>query len=219
MPHREKRRRPAYTLGEGIVNSVSHGLGAALAAAGTAILIVYAAWHHNVWAIVSCAVYGASLFLLYMSSTLYHSFQQPSVKALFRIFDHCTIFLLIAGTYTPITLVTLRGSNPALGWTLFGVVWAAAVVGIVLTAIDLERFKLFSMICYVAMGWVIVVAIRPLMAVLPVGGLWLLVSGGLAYTVGITFFVIHVRYMHSIWHFFVLAGSVLHFLAILLYVI
>ena len=137
----------------------------------------------------------------------------------FRIFDHCTIFLLIAGTYTPITLVTLRGYNPALGWTLFGVVWAAAVVGIVLTAIDLERFKLFSMICYVAMGWVIVVAIRPLMAALPVGGLWLLVSGGLAYTVGITFFVIHVRYMHSIWHFFVLAGSVLHFLAILLYVI
>lgn len=219
MPHPEKRIRPTYTLGEEIVNSVSHGLGAALSAAGTAILIVFAAWQHNVWAIVSCAIYGASLFLLYMSSTLYHSFQQPRVKALFRIFDHCTIFLLIAGTYTPFTLVTLRSYDPVLGWSLFGVVWAAAVLGIVLNSVDLERFKIFSMVCYVAMGWVIVVAMKPLLATLPAGGIWLLLAGGLAYTVGITFFVIRVRYMHSIWHFFVLAGSVLHFLSILLYVI
>lgn len=219
MPHKAKKINQFYTLGEEILNSVTHGLGAALAAAGTAILIVFSAWHHNIWAVVSCAVYGATLLILYTSSTLYHSFQSPRVKALFRIFDHCTIYLLIAGTYTPYTLVTLRQADPALGWSLFALVWAAAIVGIVLTAIDLERFKIFSMICYFAMGWVIVFAVRPLIANLAPAGLWLLLAGGLAYTGGITFFAIKVPYMHSIWHFFVLAGSILHFLSILLYVI
>ncbi len=219
MPRKAKKINQFYTLGEEIVNSVSHGLGAALAAAATALMVTLSAWHHNVWAIVSCAIYGATMFILYTSSTLYHSFQSPRVKALFRIFDHCTIYLLIAGTYTPYTLVTLREYSPTVGWTLFIVVWAAAVLGIVLTAIDLERFKIFSMVCYIAMGWAVLFAIRPLMACLDPAGLWLLLAGGLAYTVGITFFVIRIRYMHSIWHFFVLAGSILHFLSVFLYVI
>ncbi len=219
MPQKSKKINQFYTLGEEIVNSVSHGLGAALAAAGTALLMVFSAWHHNVWAIVSCAVYGATLLILYTSSTLYHSFQSPRLKALFRVFDHCTIYLLIAGTYTPYTLVTLRQYNPVLGWTLFALVWTAAAVGIVLTAVDLERFKVFSMICYISMGWVIVFAMRPLIACLAPAGLWLLLAGGIAYTAGILFFAINVRYMHSIWHFFVLAGSVLHFLSVLLYVV
>ena len=164
----------------------------------------------------SSIVYSFSLFALYLASTLYHACPNRRVKGVLQVLDHCSIFLLIAGTYTPYTLITLRG---AFGWTLFAVVWGAAIVGVVLNAIDVQKYSRVSMVCYVAMGWVVVLAIRPLMASLAWNGLVLLALGGVFYTVGIVFYVIRRSYMHSIWHLFVLAGSVCHYLSILLYVI
>ncbi len=211
-----KEYLPHYTLGEEIFNSVSHGVGVALACVGFGILIVLSALYGDAWAVSSSIVYSFSLFALYLASTLYHACPNRRVKGVLQVLDHCSIFLLIAGTYTPYTLITLRG---ALGWTLFGVVWGAAIVGVVLNAIDVQKYSRISLACYVAMGWVVVLAIRPLMASLAWRGLVLLALGGVFYTVGIVFYVIRRSYMHSIWHLFVLAGSVCHYLSILLYVI
>ena len=211
-----KEYLPHYTLGEEIFNSVSHGVGVALACVGFGILIVLSALYGDAWAVSSSIVYSFSLFALYLASTLYHACPNRRVKGVLQVLDHCSIFLLIAGTYTPYTLITLRG---ALGWTLFAVVWGAAIVGVVLNAIDVRKYSRISMVCYVAMGWVVVLAIRPLMASLAWRGLVLLALGGVFYTVGIVFYVIRRNYMHSIWHLFVLAGSVCHYLSILLYVI
>lgn len=211
-----KEYLPHYTLGEEIFNSVSHGVGVALACVGFGILIVLSALYGDAWAVSSSIVYSFSLFALYLVSTLYHACPNRRVKGVLQVLDHCSIFLLIAGTYTPYTLITLRG---ALGWSLFAVVWGAAIVGVVLNAIDVQKYSRISMVCYVAMGWVVVLAIRPLMASLAWNGLVLLALGGVFYTVGIVFYVIRRSYMHSIWHLFVLAGSVCHYLSILLYVI
>lgn len=211
-----KEYLPHYTLGEEIFNSVSHGVGVALACVGFGILIVLSALYGDAWAVSSSIVYSFSLFALYLASTLYHACPNRRVKGVLQVLDHCSIFLLIAGTYTPYTLITLRG---ALGWTLFAVVWGAAIVGVVINAIDVQKYSRVSMVCYVAMGWVVVLAIRPLMASLAWNGLVLLALGGVFYTVGIVFYVIRRSYMHSIWHLFVLAGSVCHYLSILLYVI
>ncbi|RHT69306.1 hemolysin III family protein [Ruminococcaceae bacterium AM28-23LB] len=211
-----KEYLPHYTLGEEIFNSVSHGVGVALACVGFGILIVLSALYGDAWAVSSSIVYSFSLFALYLASTLYHACPNRRVKGVLQVLDHCSIFLLIAGTYTPYTLITLRG---ALGWSLFAVVWGAAIVGVVLNAIDVQKYSRISMVCYVAMGWVVVLAIRPLMASLAWNGLVLLALGGVFYTVGIVFYVIRRSYMHSIWHLFVLAGSVCHYLSILLYVI
>lgn len=204
---------PRYTLGEEIFNGVSHGAGAVLSVAGTVVLIVCAAIYSDAWAVVSSCIYGASLIILYTMSTLYHSITNKRAKAFFRIMDHNTIFVLIAGTYTPITLAVLRG---AWGWVLFSVVWAAAIVGIALNSIDLERFKKLSIVCYVAMGWVIVFAIKPLIDSAPMLSLVFLVIGGVFYTGGIVFYAIkRVRYFHSVWHLFTIAGSAFHYFAIL----
>ena len=211
-----KEYLPHYTLGEEIFNSVSHGVGVALACVGFGILIVLSALYGDAWAVSSSIVYSFSLFALYLASTLYRACPNRRVKGVLQVLDHCSIFLLIAGTYTPYTLITLRG---ALGWSLFAVVWGAAIVGVVLNAIDVQKYSRISMVCYVAMGWVVVLAIRPLMASLAWNGLVLLALGGVFYTVGIVFYVIRRSYMHSIWHLFVLAGSVCHYLSILLYVI
>ena len=211
-----KEYLPHYTLGEEIFNSVSHGVGVALACVGFGILIVLSALYGDAWAVSSSIVYSFSLFALYLASTLYHACPNRRVKGVLQVLDHCSIFLLIAGTYTPYTLINLRG---ALGWSLFAVVWGAAIVGVVLNAIDVQKYSRISMVCYVAMGWVVVLAIRPLMASLAWNGLVLLALGGVFYTVGIVFYVIRRSYMHSIWHLFVLAGSVCHYLSILLYVI
>lgn len=204
---------PRYTLGEEIFNGVSHGAGAVLSVAGTVVLIVCAAIYSDAWAVVSSCIYGASLIILYTMSTLYHSITNKRAKAFFRIMDHNTIFVLIAGTYTPITLAVLRG---AWGWVLFSVVWTAAIVGIALNSIDLERFKKLSIVCYVAMGWVIVFAIKPLIDSAPALSLVFLIIGGVFYTAGIIFYAIkRVRYFHSVWHLFTIAGSAFHYFAIL----
>lgn len=210
-------RTPRYTLGEEIFNAVSHGVGGLLGIAGTAVLIVLAALHSDPIGIVACSVYGGSLIVLYTMSTLYHAITNRHAKKFFRIMDHDTIFLLIAGTYTPITLVPLRG---ALGWTLFGVVWGAAIIGIVLNSINLERFRKISVVCYVAMGWVIIFAIKPMIERCTPLSLWFLLIGGLFYTVGIVFYAIKSkRYFHSVWHLFTITGSVFHFFSIMLMVL
>lgn len=206
-----------YTLGEEIFNSVTHGVGSLLSIAGTAVLIVLAAIHGGAWEVVSCAIFGASLILLYTMSTLYHALTNKHAKSFFRIMDHDTIFFLIAGTYTPITLIPLRG---AVGWVLFGVIWGAAALGIVMNSIDLEKFRKPSIICYALMGWAIVFAIKPMLAHCTPLSLWFLLIGGLCYTGGIVFYVIKSKkYFHSIWHIFTVAGSVFHYFSVVLMVV
>ena len=202
-----------YSLGEEIFNSVSHGVGGLLAIAGTVVLIVLSALQKDPWKVVSSSVFGASLIMLYVMSTLYHAITNEKAKGVMRIMDHITIFLLIAGTYTPLTLVALRG---AVGWVLFGLIWGVSVLGIVLNAIDLEKFRKISLVCYIAMGWGIVFAIKPLIEALPKISLIFLLTGGLAYSVGVIFYAIKkVKYFHSVWHLFTIAGSVFHYFAIL----
>lgn len=202
-----------YTLGEEIFNSVSHGVGALLAIAGTVVLIVITALYSDPWGVVSSAVYGGALIILYTMSTLYHAITNEKAKQVMRVMDHVTIFLLIAGTYTPITLVTLRGT---LGWVLFGFIWGAAALGIVLNAIDLERFRKISVVCYIIMGWAIIAAIVPLINSLPTISLVFLLIGGVLYSVGVIFYAIKkIKYFHSIWHLFTIGGSVFHYFAIL----
>lgn len=202
-----------YTLGEEIFNSVSHGVGALLAIAGTVVLIVMTALYSDPWGVVSSAVYGGALIILYTMSTLYHAITNEKAKRVMRVMDHVTIFLLIAGTYTPITLVTLRGT---LGWVLFGFIWGAAALGIVLNAIDLERFRKISVVCYIIMGWAIIAAIVPLINSLPTISLVFLLIGGVLYSVGVIFYAIKkIKYFHSIWHLFTIGGSVFHYFAIL----
>lgn len=209
---------PKYSLGEELLNALSHGIGAALGIAALCLCVYISAVHNNSWGIISSWIFGLSMIILYSMSCLYHSFKPNNAKRVFRIFDHCTIFLLIAGTYTPFTLVSLRDT---VGWPLFGIVWGAAIIGIVLNAIDMERFEKLSMVCYLAMGWCIIFAFRPLMASVALPGIKLLLAGGIIYTVGAILYGIgdKVKYMHSVWHFFVLAGSILHFFCIYLYVL
>lgn len=207
-----------YTVGEEIFNSVSHGVGAALSIAALVIVVVAAALGGGGWvSIVSACIYGSTLIILYMASTLYHAIQNNLAKKILRIFDHSSIFLLIAGTYTPYTLVTLKDNK--MGIILFGVIWGAAILGVILNSISIAKFKIFSLILYVVMGWAVVFAIKPMLENLAVPGLVLLLVGGVAYTGGLVFYGMKkYKYMHSIWHLFVLAGSVLHFLSIVLYV-
>lgn len=206
-----------YSLGEEIFNSVTHGIGGGLSIAGTVVLIVCAAIYSNAWGVVSSAIFGASLIILYTMSTLYHAITNPKAKSFFRIMDHNTIFFLIAGTYTPITLVPLRG---ALGWVLFGIIWAAAIVGIVFTSINLEKFRKPSVVCYILMGWAIIFAVKPMLDNVNALSLWFILIGGLFYTVGIIFYVHkEKKYFHSVWHLFTIAGSIFHYFAVLMFII
>ena len=205
-----------YTLGEEVMNAVTHGLGTILAVAGANLLIASSALQGDPYKLGSSIVYGVSLTLLYLMSTVYHGVASSRAKEILRIFDHCSIFLLIAGTYTPFALVTLREHR---GWLLFGAIWAAAVVGITLNAISLRRFEKLSLACYVAMGWAVVFQAGTLAAALSPAGLVLLVAGGICYTGGILFYKLRRPYMHGVWHLFVLAGSVCHFLCVLFDVI
>lgn len=210
-----KKRK--YTLGEEIFSSVSHGVGACLSIAGTVVLLVCSVIYANAWAVVSSAIYGGSLIILYTMSTLYHSFTNEKVKKFFQIMDHNTIFLLIAGTYTPITLYILGGVT---GWVLFGIVWLSAIVGITMNSINLEKAKIPSLICYVATGWVIIFAIKPLIAKVPFLSALFLLLGGVIYTLGIIFYAIKkVKYFHPVWHIFTVLGSTFHYFAILIAVI
>ncbi len=204
-------------LKEETINAATHGLGAVLGLGGLALLVVMAALHGNVWHIVSCSIYGATLVLLFTSSTLYHSFRGERVKHAFRIVDHASIYLLIAGTYTPFLLVNLRGGW---GWSLFGVIWGLALAGIVFQIFFVQRFRLAQTLIYLAMGWLVVIAAKPLFASVPKAGLLWLLLGGLSYTVGAIFYLWKkLPYHHAIWHLFVLGGSICHYFAILFYVL
>lgn len=209
---------PKYTLGEELMNSISHGVGAGLGIAALVLCIVKSAIAHDGYKLASSIVFGITVTLLYLMSCLYHALKVNKAKRVFRVMDHCTIFLLIAGTYTPFTLVTLHGP---VGWWLFGVVWGVAVLGVVLNAISLKRFAKLSVLCYLGMGWVILVAFRPLASILHPTGLYLLIAGGVAYTLGAILYAVGSKrkYFHSIFHFFCMIGTVLHFLAVYLYVL
>lgn len=205
-----------YTTGEEIGHAVSHGVGAIFAVAATTMMVAIAVQQAD-WAKLGAGIiFGLSLMMLYLMSTLYHAVQSPRAKEILRVFDHCSIFLLIAGTYTPFTMVTLRDSVG--GW-LSAFIWGATVLGVVLNIISVDRFEKLSMVCYLGMGWAIVFTLKPLMQSLTPGGMALLVAGGLFYTVGVLFYRrTKTPYMHFVWHLFVLGGSVCHFLAVLLYI-
>ena len=203
------------TLGEEIANSVSHGVGTLLSIAGAVVAIVMAAIHNTAIGVVSACLYGASLIMLYSFSTLYHSLTNKSAKRVFRVFDHCAIFILILGSYIPICLTMIGG---ALGWTLFGINAACTVLGVVFISINLERWKKLSMALYLVMGWSILFSIKPFLAVVDWSGLPFLVGGGVAYTAGVIFYKARPKYMHFIWHIFVIAGSVLQYFFMLFYV-
>jgi len=204
-------------VGEEIAHGVTHGLGIALSIAGLAVLVAFASLRGNARHVVACSIFGATLILLYSASTLYHSIPMPRVKNALRVLDHCAIYLLIAGTYTPFTLIVLRG---AWGWTLLAVVWGLAILGILFKLKTTGRHGVLSTVLYIALGWCIVVAAGPLVHRLAPGGLVLLVLGGLSYTAGIAFYAWRrLPYHHAVWHLFVLAGSAFHFFAVLFYVI
>jgi hemolysin III len=204
-----------YTVGEEITHSVSHGIGTGLSIAGLTVLVVLAVLYGNVYQTVGFSIYGTSLVILYLASTLYHSFQQPRVKYIFRLIDHAAIYLLIAGTYTPFLLIAIRG---VWGWTLLIIIWGLALLGISFKTLFTHRFEKISVLTYILMGWLSLVLINELVANLPVSGLIWLAVGGVVYTVGVLFYALHrIPYTHAIWHVFVLGGSICHYVAILLY--
>lgn len=206
-----------YTKKEEVVNAITHGVGVLLSIAALVFLIIFSVQKGSAWHVVISVIYGVSMLLLYVSSTLVHSFPAGKTKDLFEIFDHSAIYLFIAGTYTPIMPLVIQGT---LGWTLLGIVWGVAVIGVVFKAFFVKKFLFLSTILYIAMGWLIVIAWGPLSAAMPSTGIQLLVAGGLLYTFGAVFYVWRgFPYHHAVWHLFVLAGSVAHFFAVLFYII
>jgi hemolysin III len=202
---------------EEIANCVTHGVGLALSVVGMVALVALAGFYGGALHVVSSSVYGASLVILYLASTLYHGARSPRAKQIFQVVDHCCIYLLIAGTYTPFTLVTLRGGW---GWTLFGLVWGLALAGIIFRIIFGTKYKPVTIASYVLLGWLCVIAVKPILATVPLGALAWIAAGGLAYTSGIVFFASkRIPHNHAIWHVFVLTGSICHFIAVALYVI
>ena len=206
-----------YSFREEVANAVTHGTGALLSVAGLTVLTLLAAWTGDAWKIWSAVVFGVSMILLYLCSTLYHAIPVGSVKKFFRKLDHSAIYLLIAGTYTPFLLVSLRG---AWGWSIFGTIWGLAIAGIVFKGFLVHRFAVASTLVYLLMGWLIVIALRPLLQVLPRAAVGWLVAGGLCYTIGVVAYALkNVRHHHAVWHLFVLAGSACHYFAIMIHVI
>ena len=215
------REIPYYTKGEEIFNMVTHIVGAGLGLAGMVLCIIFAAIHGNAVGVVSSVIFGISLIFLYTMSSLYHGIsREKTAKKVFQIFDHCSIFLLIAGTYTPFALCTIRETEPATGWFIFSVIWSFAILGITLNAIDLKKFKIFSMICYIFMGWFAVFKIGLLIERLTIPGFILLLSGGILYTIGAVLYGLgkKKKWIHSVFHIFTVLASVCHILCVILFV-
>ena len=216
-----ERSMPAYTKGEEIFNMVSHIVGGAFGVTALVLTVVFSAIYNNAWAVVSSAIYGSSMVILYTISSIYHGLRMNMGKRVMQVLDHCTIYVLIAGTYTPVALCPIREYSTAWGWVLFGIVWGLAVLGIVFTAIDMRKFERLSMVFYLGMGWCIIMAAKPALASVPLPGLLWILLGGIAYTVGAIMFILgkkH-RYMHSVFHMFVVAGSILQFFGIFFYIV
>jgi hemolysin III len=206
-----------YTVGEDIANSITSGIASGLSVAALVVMVVYAGLRGDGRCVTACAIFGASLILSNLSSTLYHALASPRAKRVFRVFDHLAIYFLIAGTYMPFVLVNLRG---AWGWTLFGIVWGLVALGLAIKLTPLDRVRGLSTGLYLAMGWTALIAIKPVLAHVPLGGFWLLLDGGLCYTVGVIFYTWkRLPFSHAIWHLFVLAGNAFHVFAVLYYVI
>jgi hemolysin III len=217
-PRGRRKGLEDFTHWEEFANSLTHGIGTVISIVGLVILVLHAVANGTALHITACAVYGATLVILYLSSTLYHSFSHmPRMKHAFKICDHSAIYLLIAGSYTPFTLILLRGGW---GWSLFGVVWGLAIAGVCFKAGFVNRFNVISTLVYLAMGWLVVIAIRPLVTVLPPTGLWLLVAGGVAYSLGTLFYgVFRFPFHHAVWHLMVILGSLFHFFAVFFFVV
>ena len=226
MTHYQKikfkdRALPDYTRGEEIFNMLSHALGAGFGIVALVLTVVASALAGNPWSVVASAIYGSTMILLYTVSSVYHGLRPNMGKRVMQVIDHCTIYLLIAGTYTPVALGAIRTYSMTWCWVLFGVVWGCAALGAVFTAIDMKRFEKLAMILYLGMGWCIVMAAKPAMASIPTPGLLWILAGGVAYTVGAVLYGLgkRHRYMHSVFHVFVVAGSILQFFGIFFYVI
>lgn len=196
-------------------------VGAALSVAILVVSVVYSALHADAWAVVGCSIYGATMIALYTVSSIYHGLREGIAKRVMQVIDHCTIYLLIAGTYTPIMLAAMRRYSPAIAWTVFGVEWGLSIVAVTLTAIDLKKYKKFSMICYIVMGWCIILAVKPTIKVLSVEGFLWVLAGGIAYTVGAIAYGVgkKVKWMHSVFHLLVIMGSLLQFFGIMFFAI
>lgn len=214
------RALPFYTKGEEIFNMTSHIVGGVLGIVTTVLCVVFAAIHHNVYGVVSGAIFGATMIILYTMSSIYHGLHPNMAKKVFQIIDHCSIYLLIAGTYTPFALCVLRQHSPALGWSIFGVIWGLAIVGIVLNSIDIKMFEVLSMVLYIGMGWCIIFTAKIVYGIIGSTGFYLLLAGGIAYSIGAVMycFTRKLRYIHSVFHIFVVIGSLLHFLCVLLFI-
>ena len=213
------RKLPDYTKGEEIFNMVSHIVGGALGVAALVLCIIFSAIRKNGYGLAGSIVFGVSMILLYTMSSVYHGLREGKAKRVLQVLDHCTIYVLIAGTYTPVLLSAMRPIDPVSSWVLLGVMWGLSAIAITLTAIDLRKYRIFSMICYIGMGWSIIFFMPQAMQAMSAPGFWLLFAGGVAYTVGAVLYGIgsKKRWMHSVFHIFVVLGSVLQFLSIILY--
>lgn len=212
---------PDYTKCEELINMITHILGSAFGIAALVLCVVFSAKTHDTYLIVSSSIYGASLILLYTMSSVYHGLRPNMGKKVLQVLDHCTIYFLIGGTYTPIVLGPLRELSPALGWTMFGVVWLFCALGTTFTAIDLKKYRVLSMICYIGIGWMIIIALKQTIEAISLKGLMYLIIGGISYTIGAVLYALgkNHRYMHSVFHVFVLIGSFFHFVCIFFYCI
>lgn len=218
MKLKDKIDIPKYNICEELLSAISHGVGSLLSIAALVLCVVFSVMHHNIYAIVSSVIYGSCSIILYTMSTLYHSLKVNNAKRVFRILDHDSIFLLIAGTYTPYALVALPKK---IGWVVFGIIWSCAILGITLNSIDLKKYRRLSMVLYIIMGWMIIFTFKTLVASIDIVGIYLMLIAGMLYTIGLIFYAIgkKKKYMHSIFHFFVLSASILFFFSIFLYVI
>lgn len=209
--------KKGYSFGEEVAHTLTHGIGAIASIVGLVLMLIWAVSYGDVWHVVSASIYGASLIMLYTASTLYHALPWPRVKAFFQQADHAAIYVLIAGTYTPFLLINLRG---AWGWSLLVLVWSIAALGVAIELLLKERKRWLSLTLYLGLGWMALIALNPMIENVASGGLWLLLAGGLAYSLGVIFYVWKsLKYHHAVWHLFVLAGSVLHFLSVFYYVL
>lgn len=215
------RELPNYTKGEELFNMISHIVGGAFGVAALVLGVIAAAYTADAWKIVSMSIYGATLVVMYTVSSVYHGLKHDMAKKVMQVIDHCDIYFLIAGTYTPILLCAIRPHNPAIAWTIFGVEWGLTALAATLNAIDLKKFSKLSMTCYIGMGWCIVAVIKPTIEYLTIQGFWWLLWGGIAYTIGAALYAIgkKVHYMHSVFHIFVVIGSILQYVAIFEYII
>ena len=212
---------PSYTKGEEIFNMVSHIVGGAIGILAIVLCSVFAGIKGDAYGVVSGVIFGVSMLVLYTMSSIYHGLKPDTMaKKVFQVIDHCSIFILIAGTYTPIALCTMRERSLAEGWILFGIIWGLALIGVALNSVDLKKYKKFSMICYLVMGWCIIVRMGALIEAVGMTAFWFLLAGGIAYTIGaVCYGIAKKKWMHSVFHVFCIIGSVLHFLFILFYII